>query len=512
LFCLLYRAPFDHYRALNTVATVWSGMLISITNVTMKLFIYVLMPNGKNMVRSIPELEYFQKEWLGIFPVTFGSLLVYSIGFLVYVMYGVWKAPQLAATSRDFLTQYRFAFNHLRPSCWWWCLVETLFSLGLVSLQAVSSNMLITLLILVLLVLFTLNLESRTRPYRYAKNNARSIMMKYCLLSAIIMLTAFAPRDEAGTQEFAIGAVLVAVALPIMAATTDLVCWLFKQYFWRTPCISRKLLLLSHNFRNVLVMLLLMPEAEFIRHFQKLDEEECMALHKVLDTLVEVFLEMQSGSKMSQQRVMPGVHFAVWRPEETSLKAASGVINGTLQEVVMEKVRAQIALLSLIQMIKRRVVFPAWPPPTPRRFSEHMLLYFGVPPIGQVTQEDFVKAFASSPTVSEEDLARIFKSFDSGKEGMLPMERILNGIIEKTPIYSSTEILMLNQMRARAMRTNPMDSEASNNEQLDTTNCCSQQVNLLTEVEPDIEEAEPDIEDNDAGPFCFGSRCTSRGS
>jgi len=129
--CMLRRRPFHFDKALNTVAAVWSGLLITITGVTMKLFIYVQMPNGKKMVRSIPELERHSMEWIAFCPAAFGALLVYTIGFLAYVIHSVWTAPRNAATSPGFLVQYRFAYSHLDPAAGGGAWLRLLFPLAL---------------------------------------------------------------------------------------------------------------------------------------------------------------------------------------------------------------------------------------------------------------------------------------------------------------------------------------------------------------------------------------------
>ena len=103
----LRRKPFSIHQALSTTAGMWSGMFISIASITMKLFIGMSMPNGKQMVRSIPELELFKQDWISICPMALLVLFIYSVGFIAYIMHAVWTAPRGAASSPAFWIQYR---------------------------------------------------------------------------------------------------------------------------------------------------------------------------------------------------------------------------------------------------------------------------------------------------------------------------------------------------------------------------------------------------------------------
>lgn len=450
------------------------------------------------MVRSIPELEYLQKDWLDVCPYAFGALLVYSMGLVAHIVYGVWKAPQLAGKSPGFLVRYKFAFSHLRPSCWWWCLVETTFSFCLVLVQTMTSDLHLTLFMLAMLVLVTLNRESRVRPYKHANNNHTSVMMKHCLLMCIILLTALVDQPDTSTKEVAITCVLLSTVIPVVVATLFLAKRLLEQCSWETQAMSPELLYLSHNFRNVLVMLLLIPERQFLSRFRNLDEEDDRMIRKVLESLVGVFLGTQPGRRMSQQRVMPGVPFSLWSPQETSMNAVDAIVSKRLQAVQVESSRTHIALLSLIQGLKRGTVCPVWPPAVPRNVRERILLYLGMPITRLMTQEDFVMAFASSSTVSSEDLVRIFEACGSNAESSLPMESILKDFTNKTAAWDSEHLLHMNLSRAQSIRIGS-DVDAVDSEQLTPAQNSSQEQNapssLIIEMLPCVEDEAIDVND-----------------
>jgi len=149
-------------------------------------------------------------------------------------------------------------------------------------------------------------------------------------------------------------------------------------------------------------------------------------------------------------------------------------------------------------LLKQRTVLPAWPPAEPKNWGQLLLQYLGIPLTRQMTQEEFVKAFASSPVVSSEDLMHIFHTVNVNAESVLPMESILKNLTERTSTYSSTQLFTMRQLLTGSVSTEKTDLDAGTGEKFDAADGSSQQQNAQApHITPAlcIEEVEPSIKD-----------------
>jgi len=435
------------------------------------------------------------------------GLLIYSITFLGYMGHAVWTAPRAAATSAGFSTRYRFAFGHLRSSCWWWCLIETGFAFSLVLVQALASNMYITIFLIVLLVIVTATAEFYTRPYKSVQNNYTSIIMKYCMLTCALFLTAFVDGDTTA-QDMAVIVIVFAATVPLCLATLNILTHSCLMSFCREPDKLCRTVYFAQTFRDVLVALLLMPDSEFLQCFDKLDEEDYKSIRRILDILVGVFLQMQAGEHMRRQRIMTGLPFRIWEPEALNMQATSAALMGNLQAAVEKSSRTQIALITFIQEFKRLNEKPDWPRQCAQRhWLRHVLQCYRGPMVQQVTKEEFVQSCSSKVHLTEEELAQIFDALDCTKAGVLPMPSLLEGFVKNTCSFNRSQLLHLNSLRVRASDNRDGSSHASGGkEDHDEAPVAAKCMLITEEVEPVIDD--DDEHHNKAAPACRWLSCS----
>ena len=123
------RRRFDFF--MNTGCIVYKTVMITITHLTLNIWLTETMPNGEVMVKSLP-MEYMSSEWKAACPWSLVGFVLYCVLFMAYTCHAVWVAPSWAAVWPGFADRYRFAFGSLRPERWWFILPSVAFSQSMV--------------------------------------------------------------------------------------------------------------------------------------------------------------------------------------------------------------------------------------------------------------------------------------------------------------------------------------------------------------------------------------------
>ena len=174
--------------AMNIVGLVFRGLFISISRMTLTLFLVDPMPSEIQMLKAFPDLVFGSPEWWHVLPIGIGSFCIYCVPFIAFVSKAVLQAPHLAANQPHRLVRYRFAFGSLRPDRWWVAIVLLTFEFSLSMVQVVARNVQDQLYSSIfVLIIFTVIL-GRLQPFKFKSNNRVDIGTKH----ALILLMTFA--------------------------------------------------------------------------------------------------------------------------------------------------------------------------------------------------------------------------------------------------------------------------------------------------------------------------------
>ena len=124
------RRPLNLDFCINTISLVMTAAFVSITSITLQLFVTRNMPNDTLMIERVPGLEYGSDDWVRMVPFGIFAFCAYCVGLCSFVARAVWIAPKAAAVWPGFIARSRFAFGAFRPDRWWWVAVSLTFGLS----------------------------------------------------------------------------------------------------------------------------------------------------------------------------------------------------------------------------------------------------------------------------------------------------------------------------------------------------------------------------------------------
>merc|ERR1719379_2625424 len=121
---------------------------------------------------------------------------------------------------------------------------------------------------------------------------------------------------------------MISFILTLMSFVILFLHWSYIAFRDRNRSMKASDARLAFNFRDVTSEIALMSDGEFLQRLRGLGETDVAHLHSTLSSLVAVFLKKQPGVRFLNQRLIPGVAFEVWAPEETTLKVLKEVGDG----------------------------------------------------------------------------------------------------------------------------------------------------------------------------------------
>jgi len=205
-------------------------------------------------------------------------------------------------------------------------------------------------------------LQFVVKPSRFAVNNFVELACKIGLLSFVIVCTAFV--DEAvldpvqlRTDKQFFGFLAGFVLVFVLAVTG----YCFLRCLYVTSCVPpRKELganaLLAFRFRDVVASMGLLTDAEVMRKVAEFGDADKMRLESTIRTVVALFMGLQPGKEKLKQRIMPGVPFKVWSPDETTHHVIQETLVGRPQEVALANVKYRLSMLRLTRDLQGQAV------------------------------------------------------------------------------------------------------------------------------------------------------------
>merc|ERR1712048_555711 len=109
---------------------------------------------------------------------------------------------------------------------------------------------------------------------------------------------------------------------------------------------------LAWQFRDVMMLVGVMPDEEFLRAVTSLGDADLLNLKKSMRTIVSTFLKQQPGSRLLQQRVIPGAPFTVWSRQKTCMQVVESMRNGKMAEAVQKHGRLRVVLMKVAEQLR----------------------------------------------------------------------------------------------------------------------------------------------------------------
>lgn len=449
IFCIAYMLgklcgkPLNVNHVINTICIIFKSLFISLSGLTLKLFVSQQMPNGKYMVREIPQLEYGSKEWLFVCPLAVAAFCAYCGIFIAFVTHATVVAPKRAAMSVKFTERYRFAFGALRPDRWWWAEVHVLYSLCLVVIQVVASDVHIRIYLSIFLLMTVLVLEFQAKPFKFHVNTQVDLSMSCSLLVFLVISTTYIDtrvlneNDLAKTRQLFAWIAVIILCAPVAYASVTLFSWLRKLLFPKLGANARAMKFrISFAFRDVAMRICLLSETSFLKAMTLLGESDLRQLQRAVDSIVAIVMKMQPGDSLARQRIMPGVEFKVWDHFETTLLTLEDISSGRVQEAVMESMTFRTALLQLATDLRVHTEHSS------RSFSTTLTRKSSCVQFMDLVEqhgldgmvfEDFHRAVARRTNLSHEELETVFRCIDSIDPGKLSFLQFVETVVGAAP-------------------------------------------------------------------------------
>jgi len=456
-FSHLIRKPMNTDFVWNCIGLVYKTVFISISSITLEMFIYEKMPNGKLMVNRFPELEIESELWYQAFPLSLLAFLAYCVTFVAVIARAVWIAPAAASTWPGFSARYRFAFGALRPDRWWWILGTILYSFAMVLVQVLSSGVYERLYLSTFVLITVLVLQFECNPFKFNVANNADLVLKSALLIFLIVATSFLDSDNLASPsekeifaKFGISVIVLAMLYP----TKIFVCWACSLAAApESNLVSGNRLKTSFAFRDVVSEISMLPDKFFVKCLAQLSEADVERLDQVIRTVVAIFLRKQPGAKWTQKRIMPGAPYEIWDSRTSTLDFIEHVLTGEQSRQLRNTVRDRIAVMCLAEDL--RVHLPNqendWKNKVStgingfsNRVSNVTHADLGQPKL--VTADDFCEIVAPYTRVSRSDLQAIFDLLDCHSSGELQLSGIMTQLTAEAPQLNEEQRVQLRKL------------------------------------------------------------------
>merc|ERR1712224_883320 len=76
---LLVRRPTTMNYIINTGCVVFKSVMVTITMITLSIWVTDEMPNKKRMVKDVPQMEFMSPDWWKAFPLSILAILLYCV-------------------------------------------------------------------------------------------------------------------------------------------------------------------------------------------------------------------------------------------------------------------------------------------------------------------------------------------------------------------------------------------------------------------------------------------------
>ena len=274
-----FRRSLNKNFVINIIGLTYLRLFITITSMAMELFFVDPMPNGKQMVKAHPDVEFGGPTWKKVLPVQILSCIIHSGMTFAVIVWAVYKAPVAASTDPGFAVRFRFAFGALRTDRWWWVLVHLTFGFSMNLVQAITQNVHFQLYMSIVLLLCITFAQFLFRPFKFDENNAVDLMLKFTLLLFIMLATSYIDstlmRDGyLAEMNEAFGYITVAFfILGTLFALYMFVRWVF-YYFRPAGLNTGEAASAVWRFRDIMAAQCLMSEKDVLKRVLQMTDAD----------------------------------------------------------------------------------------------------------------------------------------------------------------------------------------------------------------------------------------------
>ena len=341
--------PVNRPFMFNAIATIFSGLFITFSRMTLSLFIAEEMPNGEYTLVFFPSVVLFSEEWQELCPVGIISCLVYSCGFLAYCIRAIWIAPR-TAYDPAFIKQYAFLLNDFRAGCFWWLLVPLFCGLIVNLVQASSTKPLDVLYLQSVVIGLHMFLLLYIKPFKNRTNNLLEFLLKSALMLMNLLATSFVASssiDDSSTEVYE-WILLITLSAAGIAALLAAGTWAFSQVFGIFHFQSSKgaAAEMVFRYRDVVMESCLQSQDEFMRLASALTDQEVKTLDSACGMLVGKLLRKQYSSRLLKQQIIQGP-CEIWDGKACTKTVLSATFDGALFQNIAEWQKMRINLFTL---------------------------------------------------------------------------------------------------------------------------------------------------------------------
>lgn len=253
----------------NTVGTLCAGLFVSISMISMQVFITERMPNGKSFLRFFPGVEVGSDEWLTMVPFGVFAIALYCCSFYAYVLYATIFVARITRHPQGY-QRYEFLFLTTRAQCFWWRLMDLTYAFFLSLARVLTEHPRDQIYLIMMAVCTTFIAESATRPFRCTGANFDTMIIKLAML--LFLCAAMPPAANSAFEESGARAVLL--------ITFSCVCLLMVSELWDRRGKRPKLLamLAISRFKALVSKLIQLPFKEFLAGCVEMPDQDLYVL------------------------------------------------------------------------------------------------------------------------------------------------------------------------------------------------------------------------------------------
>jgi len=354
---LLHR-PLKIDYVINVLGVLFKSLFISITGLTLKLLVSEQMPNGKHMIRQVPQLEYGSPEWSVRIPWNIAAFFAYCVTFISFVAHAVWVAPRRAAEQPGFVLRYRFAFGAFRPDRWYWILASLLYSFSLVVIQCVANDVHWRLYLSIFLLVVVQVIEFELHPFKFILNNRVELIMRSSLLIFLVIATDFVDdkslneKERQDSKNFFEKLAYAVLVIPMLFAGFAVFVWARKWCKKNKPVVEVAALRQSLQFRDMIMCLLTLTDKEFLAAVSSLGEADLESLKRAMRSITAIFFKLQPSKHLRHQRMLPGADFAIWDAGKQLNVVIDAFTSGSMSSMLFKRLKCHIALSKLVAELR----------------------------------------------------------------------------------------------------------------------------------------------------------------
>lgn len=265
--------------ALNAIIRSFNTLFVALVSTCLYPFTYRVHPCGKKGISKSMVVLVHSSEWKAALPLAIFGLAIYTVGFLAFVSWAVWKAPREISRSNFFRRTCRCLWGKYSPRAYWFVLLQLGYGLCINILPVISDSGRLQTVATVLLGFFYAIVEESSRPWKFELNQNIDRLTKLGIATFVLLLTT---QDVSPVLDVDVVSILLLVAGvgPII-----LFFGYLQQYLW---------------YKDILVVASLRSKMEAAERLHDLGSiihfENSVALRKYVLTLCETDLKQLENS------------------------------------------------------------------------------------------------------------------------------------------------------------------------------------------------------------------------